>query len=238
MNRAARSIITAITMVFVATAFPPECAAGANFMGGLHLSTGLPQGEMDEQIGEEAYGIGGQFFYSPAASPFALGIDLSWANYGSETRREPFSHNIPDVTVDVESLNNFVQALFVLRGQVRTGPIQPYADALIGVNYLYTETSVNGEDFDDEVASSTNMDDAALAYGFGGGVMVPVWGGALNTDNVQQVLIDAGVRYIHGGEAEYLRKGGISRTRGNVKFDSVESRTDMVKLHMGVMLRF
>jgi hypothetical protein len=207
-------------------------------MGGFHFNTGLPQGEFEDRIDREAYGVGAQIFYAPHRSPLAIGLALSWSNYGSETREEPFSSTIPDVRVDVENANNFVQALFVLRAQTRHGPIQPYGDALIGVNYLYTETTVESDDTHEDVASSTNQDDAALAYGVGGGVMVPVWGRDPQTGGLQQVLLDAGVRYVKGGEAEYLREGSIRRRGDRVEFDPIESRTDMLNVHLGVMFRF
>lgn len=238
MSFVTRIAITTTAIVFALAAFTSEGAAQSDFMGGIHFGTGLPQGELDDQLGREAYGIGGQLFYAPSTSPLAIGLDISWSNYGTETREEPFSSTIPDVVVDVERSNNFAQALFVLRGQVRHGPIQPYGDALIGVNYLYTETSVNSGGFGDEVASSTNKDDAALAYGFGGGVMVPVWSNDFQSDNIKQVLLDAGVRYVKGGEAEYFKKGAVKHSDGTTEFETVESRTDMLKLHLGVMLRF
>ena len=236
MNSLARSLVFLVVLVPVATA-PQAGFAQSDFVGGVHFNTGLPQGELDDQIGKDAYGLGGQIFYAPSRSPLALGLDVSWLNYGNETRREPFSTTIPDVTVDVETQNNVVQGFLVLRGQMPRGPIQLYGDALLGLNYLYTETRIKDTDgWSEDVASSTNQEDVALAYGFGGGVMIPVWTG--RSDGVQQVLIDSGVRYIQGGEAEYLKEGSIRRDGGRVSFDTIRSRTDMVKLHLGVSLRF
>jgi len=215
------------------------CAAQSHFLGSVHFDSGLPRGELDDQIGREAYGVNGQIFFAPSTSPLAVGLEVSWATYGHESREVPFSSTIPDVEVDVRTMNNFAQAFFVLRGQVGSGPIQPYGDALIGLNYMYTETAItDAGDGWDEIASTTNHDDVALAYGLGGGVMVPVWMSSGENGSVQTILIDVGGRYLKGEEAEYLKEGSLRRENGSVTFDPTKSRTDMVKLQVGVAVRF
>ncbi len=240
MNPTRNSMLTlAAAMLLAVLPLSGTAAAESNFLGGLHFNAGLPQGDLRDRIDRDAYGLGGQIFFAPTTSPIAVGLDLGWANYGTESREEPFSTSIPDVTVDVETMNNFVQGFLVLRGQVPRGPVQVYADALMGFNYLYTETSIkeHGSGSGD-VASSTNQDDTAFAYGFGGGVMVPVWQRSSDGKGVHQVSVDGGVRYVRGDKAEYLKKGSIRRVNGAVAFDTIESRTDMTKLHCGVTVRF
>jgi len=224
-----------------AALLPATALAGTSFLAGLHFNGGLPQDALEAELDRDAYGIGAQFFYAPTESPFAIGVDVSWMNYGWMSRKEPFSSTIPDVTVDVETMNNVVQAFFVLRGQVPRGPIQLYGDLLFGLNYLYTETSIQDEDGPfDEVASSTNHDDAALAYGFGGGVMVPFFtrDAGPGDGHPFQLALDLGARYVHGDEAEYLTEDSRRETDGRVVFDPVETRTDLVRYHVGVTARF
>ncbi len=214
-------------------------SAQYNFMGGLHFNGGYPQGDFKDQLDRNAYGAGAQFFYSPSRSPFAIGVELGVKNYGNEDRRERFSTTIPDVTVKVETSNNMVDGFLILRGQVPNGPIRPYVDGLVGFNYLFTETKISDASDGDKVASSTNQDDAVFAYGAGGGVMVRVYDGG-NSEGKKpfQILLDAGVRYVIGGEAKYLKEGSIRREGGNVTYDLIESKTDMLRLHVGVVGRF
>jgi hypothetical protein len=217
----------------------PAATAQTNFSGGLHFNVGFPEGELKEQIDRNAYGLGGQFFFSPQKSLFAIGAEVGWMNYGQESRREPFSTTIPDVTVKVTTSNNIVQAFLILRAGMPIGPIRPYGDGLVGLNYLFTETKItDADDESEEVASSVNLDDAALAYGFGGGVMVLVYSGKADNERPFEVLIDIGVRYVLGNEAQYLKEGSIRREGGRVEYDLLESKTDMVRLHIGVMGRF
>lgn len=235
MSRLAK-LLAAISAVLICAT---TSSAQTNFSGGLHFNVGFPQGEFKDQIDRNAYGIGGQFFFSPQFSPFALGVEVGWMNYGRETRREPFSTTIPDVTVKVTTNNNIVQGFLSLRARVPGGPIQPYGDALIGFNYLFTETKItDADDPSEDVASSVNLDDSALAYGFGGGVMVTVHSGETGAGHPYEVMVDAGARYVLGQKAQYLKEGSIRRTGGKVQYDVIGSRTNMVRLHVGVMVGF
>ncbi len=238
MFRSKVAIASAVVLFSLTVQSPGQ--AESNFLGGLYFNAGSPQGEWDDQIKDDALGVNGQIFYAPSNSPFAVGLDVSWSNYGSVSREEPFNPNIPEVTLDVTTNNNLVQSFFVLRGQIGSGPIQPYADALVGIHYLYTETRVSDEDNDgfDAIASSTNQDDAASAYGFGGGVMIPLWRQDGDCSGPQSFLIDIGGRYIRGGKAEYLKEGSLLSEDGRVQIETVESETDLAKLHVGVAVRF
>jgi len=228
-------------MALAVTMCATSAMAQTNFQGGVHFNTGFPQGELKDEVDRNAYGIGGQIFYAPSKSPVAIGLEFGWLNYGSETRQEPFSMTVPDVTVDVTTQNNIVQGFFVLRGRMPRGPIQLYGDALVGFNYMYTETSISddGNMFDD-IASTVNQDDFAFAYGFGGGIMVPVFTRKVAKDGGKplQVCLDGGLRYVMGGEADYLTENSIVRDGLDVTYNSVTSKTDLMRLHLGVSVKF
>ena len=236
-NMISRKLLAVALLMLLISA--GTASAQLNWTGGLHFNAGFPQGEFKDQIDRNAYGLGGQFFYSPGQSPFGLGVELGWMNYGNESRREPFSTTIPDVTVRVETSNNIVQGFLIFRTQMPTGAIRPYGAALVGFNYLFTETKItDSDDPSEDVASSTNQDDAAFAYGFGGGLMVQLYDGTKRDSKQFQVLLDGGLRYVLGGEAQYLKKGSIRRENGTVTYDLLQSKTDLLRLHVGVMFRF
>ena len=231
-----KGLTLAILAIIISSA---SVSAQTNFMGGLHFNAGFPQGDFKEQLDRNAFGAGAQFFYSPSRSPFAIGVELGVKNYGNESRREPFSTTIPDVTVKVETSNNMVDGFLIFRGQVPNGPIRPYVDGLVGFNYLFTETKISDASDGDQVAKSTNQDDAVFAYGAGGGLMVQIYdGGKEEGKKPFQILLDAGMRYVIGGEAQYLKEGSIRREGGSVTYDLIESKTDMLRLHVGIVGRF
>ncbi|HNS73334.1 MAG TPA: hypothetical protein PKI81_08015, partial [bacterium] len=122
-------------------------------------------------------------------------------------------------------------------------PIQPYADGVFGFDYLFTETSINDDDWDDwddhdghdQIASSTNFDDTAMSYGFGGGCKFRVWEAA---SEATEVFVDVQGRYLRGGEAEYLKKGSIRRENGKLLFDVSKSKTDLLVFKVGASVQF
>ena len=230
------SLFVFITVLFVLSVQP--ALAKSNFQGGLSFMAGFPQGDFKDNVDENGFGIGGEILYSPSTSPFGIGISLGFMNYGEESRREPFSTTIPDVEVEVKTTNNIVMGHLLFRAQSKIGPIRPYADGLVGFNYLFTETKIEDVDDDDEIASSTNLDDGVFSYGAGGGVMLRLYSGKTKKGKIWSILIDFGARYILGGEAEYLKEGSIKRVGGRVVFDKIQSKTDILITHLGVTVEF
>lgn len=217
----------------------PPCATAQNFQGGLQFMIGVPSGDFKDNLARNGYGVSGQIGYAPERSPFMIGLELGYLNYGSESRAEPFSTTIPDVTVDVENSNNIVLAHVALRLQPNTGAIRPYAGGELGLNYLYTTTQIQNRGSGEEVASSTNQSDVAFSYGGTAGIMVRVHEAPEEEgDGIKEVLVDLRFRYLIGGEAEYLKEGSIRRVNGRVEYDKLRSKTDLMTIHIGVALRF
>lgn len=75
----------------------------------LNFYLGLPQGEFKQNVDRLGFGLNGDYLYRPSPIyPFSIGFNLGFSNYGSLTRKEPFSYTIPDVTVDVTNQNNII----------------------------------------------------------------------------------------------------------------------------------
>lgn len=233
----------AVVCVIAVLAFlAPELRADGqitHWQGAAFFQLGFPTGEYKDQIDKTGFGIGGDILFAPQNSIFGIGVSGGWFQVGREDRSEPFSTTIPDVTVDVSTSNNLLQLMALLRLQPKSGPIQPYGDGVLGLHYLYTRTTISNASNGEEVASSTNQDDAAFAYGFGGGIMIKVFDGKTEEDSKPlQITIDLNCRYILGGEAEYLKEGSIRRTGGLVVYDLAYSRTDIVTARVGVAVNF
>ncbi|MGA9116787.1 MAG: hypothetical protein WB626_08435 [Bacteroidota bacterium] len=214
-------------------------SGGKGIHAGFHFLAGFPAGEFKTNITRNGYGISGQIGYAPAENPFFVGLEFAYANYGSETRTERFSTTIPDVLVDVNTDNNIVLGDLQLRLQPNTGFFRPYLEGAVGFNYLFTETTIkNRGGAGEEVASSTNFDDFAFQYGGGGGMMFRVYESDDPTEGLQEVLVDVRVRYLMGGEAEYLKEGSIRRENGQVAYDVLSSKTNLMTLQIGAALRW
>ncbi len=225
--------------IFIAIAVLGSAASAQNWQGGLGFQLGFPTGEYKDQIDKTGVGLGGDILFSPRRVPLGIGLSLGWFQVGSESREEPFSTTIPDVTVDVETENALAQFVVLLRAQPKQGVIRPYADGVLGLNYLYTRTSIKNASGGEEVASSTNLDDAAFAYGVGGGAMVRVYDRKKSAHSrPMQVFIDVNFRYVVGGEAEYLQEGSIRREASEVSFDISKSKTNIATARIGVVVNF
>lgn len=208
---------------------------------GVNLQGAFPQGAFKDNLDTYGFGINGHLIYQIRNTPVALGINIGFITYGSETRRAPFSTTIPDVTVEVTNTNNIFNGHLMMRLQPPSGSFRPYADALFGFNYLFTETQItDSEEVDDEIASSTNFDDSALSYGFGGGLRFKLTDLPSETGaNGPSLHLDLGGRYLFGGEAQYLKEGSIEQTSGgNVDFDVQDSATDILHIYLGVIFQF
>ena len=225
---------TVACLLFLFVSTNPSQAQELN--GGINFMLGFPQGGFSQNVDNTGFGIGGYFGVLLPNSPVMLGGDLGFLIYGNETRKEPFSTTIPDVTVDVETSNNIVLGHLFLRLQAPVGAIRPYVDGLFGFNYLFTQTQIKNEQgINEEIASSTNFDDITLSYGAGGGLQIRVYDGTkkINPNPEKRSLttefIDLRVRYMIGGKAEYLKEGSISRgENGKVAYDVEQSKTDLL----------
>lgn len=222
-------------IAIVAASIAPG-AAGAEPRGEISLGLlgAFPQGEFRDNLDNAGFGIGFGGLYRLPQSPVLIGANVAVLSYGDETRSEPFSTTIPDVTVEVTTTHSIAQGHLMLRLSPPAGSIRPYIDGLIGFNYLWTETKIEDEDDDEEIASSKNQDDATFSYGAGGGLLFRVYQRpAERSSSVRAVFIDLQTRYIAGGEAEYLKKGSIRRVGPDLVYDLRKSRTDLLTVTLG-----
>ena len=228
--------LTGLAALFLIGLFlTPSATAQINAEGSLKFTVGLPRAEFGDQL--DATGFGGNLSAAIGfpGSPLLIGMDAGYMLYGHERRNESFSTTIPDVTVDVVTDNSLASGHIFLRLRPNLPGIQPYADALFGFKYFFTETRIESEQFDqNEIARSTNFDDTAMSYGFGGGVKIKVY----SPPGKGGVFLDLGAKYLMGSEAEYLKEGSIRRENGQVTFDVNNSRTDMLLIQFGVGMSF
>jgi len=240
------SMLVALLMALGWSIFPlhAQSVKGQPCFGGAgHFLLGFPQGEFKDNVDRIGYGVSGEFLYSFGPTPVKIGASLGFLIYGRETREEPFSTTIPDVTVDVTTSNNVLLGHFLIRLQPRVGPIRPYLDGLVGFNYLFTQTKIESQEGQDQdIATSTNFDDFAFSYGGGGGIMIKVYDGTKkrkpSKGGLTAVLVDARVRYLKGSEAEYLKEGSIGREDTEVTYDVIKSNTDLLTVQIGAIFEF
>lgn len=234
---AALAAAAALSIATATTASAQSAGLGASFM------LGVPSGEFADTLDRVGFGLGLEAGYHLGAVPLEFGLQGGFMTYGSESRKEPWSTTIPDVTVDVETSNNIALGHLYLRLIPQDGVVRPFVDGRLGFSYLFTSTSVESEGAgeDGAIASSTNFDDGVFSYGGGAGALVRLWQNderSADSAEASEVLLDLRVGYLAGGEAEYLTSGSMKREGGRVTYAPKKSRTDIVDVRLGVQVRF
>lgn len=205
-------------------------AAPPRALFGINLQLGFPQGEFADFV-ETGYGIGGNFtFFLDQRNRVGLRLFGSWIEYGRTTERIPFP-GLPGISVDLTTSNNIYSFGVGPEFHLATGAARPYLQAAIGLSNFATRTSAEGSDNTDPFASTTNFNDWTVAYYGGGGLQFQVSHGR------NPVFIDAGARYQSHGRTRYLREGSIQEAPGGgVIIEPIESKTDLLIIHMGVQI--
>ncbi len=222
-----------IAILLAAAAVPPTCVAERGWAGG-HFDVAGLRGDFGTQVGRNGYGLSGEAFVQIGrVSPLALGFRAGWMIYGHESERVPLSPTTPGVWVKLDRDNNLVLGQLLLRLQAWQGDVRPYGEAFIGLNYLYTKTSVSAENTGVEFAGSNNWDDAALAVGAGGGVLIRIARAKGNP-----VFLDLGATLVKGSRAEYLAEGDVRVVDDRLVYDLHDSYTDYVLWRVGVVVAF
>lgn len=224
-------LIPVLVFVFF---FGSSVVSAEEFQGSLMFDIGFPKGDFKENLDRNGYGIGINAGVRIGNTPFVIGGEFGYLNYGRDTRYES-PYNIPDLTMRVINRYNIMQCHAFLRLQPLRGAIRPYVDFLVGFNYLWTETTLEEEDeWDEEVASSTNFSDTAFSYGVGGGIMIRLGDSRPGT----KYFLNLSARYLLGGNAEYLQKGSIIVSDQSVEYLVSESETNLFNVQVGVAMTF
>lgn len=240
-----KKLIAAFCISFLILSAFSSDAQAQEFHFDLDFNVGVPQGEFSDEIDRLGWGLGLMGGYKIPETPLMVGLDFGFMNFGIETRTEPLSTTIPDITVEVENSYNLVNGNLLFRLSGPSTTFRPYIDGLFGFNYFFTQTVLRerGSFSEEDVIRDTNFEDTSLSYGFGTGVNLRVYNGAnqdVSTDDISlgAVYLNAGVRYMYGREAEYLQEGSIKRDNGNVTFDVSRSETDLLYFKFGVNFTF
>jgi len=239
--RAAAAGTTLAAALLILTAVPAlgQSLSLRNLVG---LAGGglFPAGAFNDHVTQEALGAALYYARRAGRSPFLLGIEFSYSDYGHAKRIE-YLEGIPDVGVDVNTYNSIVQGLLLLRLQPRSGRVLTYVEALAGASYLWTQTTIGDYDDDDDyLASETNFDDWTWAAGAGAGLSVRVDKGRIEPSGQwhPRTFLEIKVRYMAGGQASYLKKGSIVVEGDGYSFTPERSATSFFTAQVGVSFLF
>lgn len=198
---------------------------------------GFPQGDFKDNVDRAGYGfqVQGTLWEPNYETPFTIGLNLGFLVYGEESETRPLSTTIPDVFVDVNRTNSLVNMHFLVQVSPFSGGVRPYAEGLFGGAYIFTTTDVESENSGSNVFESNNFDDFTWSYGAGGGLLIKL---IEREEDFSKLFLDIKARYVFGTKADYLKEGSVTIEDGNVYYNVVESKTDLLMFHLGVVFYF
>jgi len=227
-----RIIISASLIILVmitGSAWAVEHEGGARFI------VGSPAGDFGDTVDDEGFGLVLHYGVRPHPS-FTLGAGLQGMMYGEKTRE----YSLPLVEdFDLTTTNNLAGGFLFAQFRPLTGAVQPYAEARLGLNYFWTESKLEDQDWwdGDEVGRETNYEDFAAFWSTGGGLLIRLSEG--NRDEKKPgVFLDIKATYMQGSEAEYLTEGDITLVDNKPVYNASKSETDLVTYELGVVLTF
>ena len=222
-------VIALVLLLFSNLSFPQSF--------GLNFTLGFPMNEFKQNVKRTGFGGSLQFLlWNPTPElPYTFGLNLGYINYGSESRTEPFSYSIPDVSVDVSRTNNIINFHLLSQVILPYGNFRPYMEFLLGGSYIFTMTQIDSYG-SEESTSTTNFDDWAWSYGAGAGFLIKLTSDSIKTENLGAIFLDFKVRYLYGTEAQYLKEGSVTIRNGTAYYDVSKSKTDLLTAQLGVVV--
>ncbi len=221
----------------------PALSQAQELQIGLDLDIGVPQRDFSDQLDRVGVGLGITGAYLFPDTPFMLGLDFGFMNFGKDVREEPLSPTIPDLRVVVENRYNLVSGNLMFRLIPQPQAFRPYVEGLFGFNYFFTETAIveRGSLSGEDKLRDTNFEDIALSYGFGAGLQLRLYQDKVpdrEETSPAAVYLTLASRYMLGREAEYLQQGSVIIENGNVTYDISRSKTDMLYFKFGIVISF
>ena len=211
------------------------------------FAAGFPMGEFADQVDDPGLGLSLLAGVGLPNWPVVLGAEFCFLNYGRDSETEIVRTSIGDVEGTVTTTNDIVMGHLLVRIQPRSGWVRPYVDGLFGFKNFSTDTFVTVPDldfdpddpFDTTVIDSKNqLDDTTLSYGVGGGLDIRLKEWRIANGNAVAARLNLGARYLFGSRAKYLKEGSVRRENGEVSFDVLRSKTDMLIVQVGLSVEF
>lgn len=211
----------------------------------LNIVWGYAQNSFEDNLDRPMPGLIFSFGGRTPNLPLYLGTEIGWMSYGFDNYLDlqfPSSTNnaVPATLVNVATKNSILLTHLVARVVPLETILAPYIEGLLGFKYITTGIDVESEVlFDDDGEIIINGEDRIMtssthysfpvSYGFGAGFNIQIYEGQLGYNSANTTIsIHAGVQYLFGSKADYLTENSIQPEENRIRFEQVESNTDML----------
>ena len=202
----------------------------------LSFAMGTPKGSFSNALDRNLYGIDMALTYQLQGTPLHFGMGLQYQNFGWSESYDYYSFD-----GKVRTTHDMISPHLLMRIEAPLSYISivsPFVEGIVGFNYLYTESKVVDFWSDEETPGTINYDHATPSYGIGGGLRIRLFEEFDFDGDYLKIAFLIKTRYMVGGEAVYLKEGGLTSTSSGLNYNLERSRTDLVTLNFGFVLSF
>ena len=217
-------------------------SASAQFTVGASLAVANPQYDFERISDDNIYGLNIDGGYNMNA--FMIGGNFSYLFRGSQNFERALSGDQIGINTDITVSHSLLQLHLLGRLQYPTPFIIPYVDGLLGGSFFSTSTESKSQNStgnqSDVIASSTNQSDFTYSIGYGVGLMANVYNTEYEGKDLS-IWVDLKVRYLKGGDAEYLQSADDIKYNDSAKkweTKTTKSGTSMNVWYIGVACKF
>lgn len=201
-----------------------------------------PQYDFERISDNNIYGLNIDGGYNLNA--FMIGGNIGYLYRGSQNFERALSGDQIGINTDITVTHSLFQTHLLGRLQIPNRIIVPYVDGLLGASFFSTTTESKSQNStgnnSDVIASTTNQSDFTYSIGYGVGLMANVYNTKYD-GHFLSIWIDFKVRYLKGGDAEYLLSADdIYYDQNAKKWSSKTTRsgTSMNVWYLGVAVTF
>ncbi|HSI75369.1 MAG TPA: hypothetical protein VK957_05730 [Lunatimonas sp.] len=189
-------LLSLITLFFI-----PKEGKTQGFLGGVHLKSGIPIGDFNEETGifvlpEVGFGI----LHGIQGTPIFVGAELGYGRYGTAVNRR--SDIFPGVNqrFRIRRNNNYVNLMGVVRLMApEVMRFRPFVEGQIGGIHTFTRSHIRENRLADPIASGTERYDWAMMVQVGAGLLVPL-------NSTRDTFLEVKLNYVDSGQMDYLTK--------------------------------
>jgi hypothetical protein len=195
------------------------------------IGVSVPVGEFHDTWGHNMFTWGAHAALPHGLLPISAGFAFDYSQMGDKRSTVP----IADPTIGATEGDLTVRAkVYSYHGLLRfsplSGKVRPYVDGLLGARQFTTLSKVRVDGLDQPMSVERNANDLAFSTGWAAGLMIGL--GKVG-------YVEARVERFFSGNASYVDPASIAVDgQGEVSFQNLESRTEVVNILVGIGLRF
>lgn len=238
-------MVLVLLAAFAVTDLVAQEEGSKKLQGGLLSLHGIltyPRSAFAEKYDHVGLGGGLDLGWAPTTLPVVAGFSGNFSYFSSTTMHVPVVLSGSRTTVDVDAVSKLATLNLFARLQPHTGAFRPFIEGLLGLFILWADFSVDERYENSGLRGESVLSDASFGYGAGGGMEFRVYTGTEgNTGGPAEAYISARVRYLYGGEMEYLHEETItfdSKGEPHVLPENVmKSDIEMMQVLIGITAR-